>query len=137
MESCKNIQEDHFAKSCSSIISGVISVFLLVLVTVFPMIYHNSYFDILETKYQCYYGSLLVMLAVVLVLGLVMLGVDLKEFKGSHAKTLFGKLKPVSWKDFRMWQLFCSGLPRLFLHFSQIIFMNLSGGTKAVIVVFS
>ena len=99
MESCKNIQEDHFAKSCSSIISGVISIFLLVLVTVFPMIYRNSYFDILETKYQCYYGSLLVMLAVVLVLGLVMLGVDLKEFKGSHAKTLFGKLKPVSWKE--------------------------------------
>ena len=74
MEKHNNIQKDPFADSCASIISGVISVFLLVLVVGLPLYLHNSYFDILEAKYKWYYGSFLAMLAIVLVLSLVMLG---------------------------------------------------------------
>ena len=44
--------QEGFSGTCSSIISGVISFFLLVLVAVFPLIYDNSYFNILETKYK-------------------------------------------------------------------------------------
>lgn len=57
---------DSFASTCSSVISGVISVFLLVAVVAVPLIYDNSYFNILETKYKCFYMSVLVMLAVLL-----------------------------------------------------------------------
>lgn len=90
---------DEFAATCSKIISGTISVFLLILVTVFPLIYHNSYFDILETKYQCYYLTIIGMLVVSLVLAIVMMLVDAKEFKGSHTKALLDRLKPASWKS--------------------------------------
>lgn len=90
---------DSFSDTCASIVNGVISVFLLFVVTVLPLIYHNSYFDILETKYRCFYVSVLVMLAVLLVLGLIMLVIDRKEFQGEHAKQLFGKLKPRNWKQ--------------------------------------
>lgn len=98
MEKHNNIQKDPFADSCASIISGVISVFLLVLVVGLPLYLHNSYFDILEAKYKWYYGSFLAMLAIVLVLSLVMLGIDFKEFGGDHAKELFSALKPANWK---------------------------------------
>lgn len=90
--------QDSFSATCSSIVSGVISFFMLLLVTVFPLIYDNSYFNILETKYKCFYMSILTMMAVLLVLSIVMLIVDLNEFKGEHAKKLFSALAPKNWK---------------------------------------
>lgn len=42
--------EDSFVTTCSSIISGTITFFLFMLVTVFPLIYHRGYADILENK---------------------------------------------------------------------------------------
>ncbi len=89
---------DSFAAICSSIVSGVISFFLLIIVTVFPLIYDNSYFNILETKYKCFYLSILVMLTVLLVLTIVMLVIDLNEFKGEHAVKLISGLAPKNWK---------------------------------------
>lgn len=87
-----------FASTCSSVISGVITVYLLIVLTVLPLIYDNSYFNILETKYKFFYMSTLVMLAVLLVLSLAMLGIDQKEFQGEHTKQLFEKLKPRNWR---------------------------------------
>ncbi len=98
MENNKNIQTDSFADTCRSIISGVISVFLLALVVGLPLYLHDSYFDILQSKYQWYYVSFLLMLAIVLVLSLIMLVIDFKEFGGEHAKALFSTLKPKNWK---------------------------------------
>lgn len=98
MENHRNIETDPFATSCASIISGVISVFLSALVMGLPLYLHNSYFDILEAKYKWYYGSFLLMLAIVLILSLAMLVIDFKEFGGEHAKTLFAALKPANWK---------------------------------------
>lgn len=93
----KNNQND-FSETCSSIISGVISFFIMLLVTVFPLIYHNSYFDILETKYKCYYLCVIGMLAIVLMLAIIMMIIDLIEFRGSHTLELFSRLKPSNWK---------------------------------------
>ena len=90
--------KDDFAETCSDIISGTISVFLLLLVTVFPLIMHDSYFDILETKYQCYYIIILGMLIVVFVLAAIMLMIDQMEHQGKHTVRLFAKLHPRNWK---------------------------------------
>ncbi|MFR5731882.1 MAG: DUF6077 domain-containing protein [Clostridium sp.] len=91
---------DSFAETCSSIISGVISVFLVFAVIAVPLIYDKSYFNILETKYKCFYMSVLVMLTVLLLLGIVMLVIDWKEFQGEHVKKLFASLKPANWKQY-------------------------------------
>lgn len=87
-----------FEKTCGSIISGVISVALVILTVVFPLIYRNSYFDILEVKYQCYYVTVIGMLAVSLVLALVLLFIDAKEYSCSHTRALFAKLALKNWK---------------------------------------
>ena len=94
----KNIREDSFANSCAAVISSVISVFLIALAVGLPLYVHNSYFDILESKFKWYSGSFLLMLGIVLVLGLIMLGIDWKEFQGEHARKLFSGLKPQNWK---------------------------------------
>ncbi len=91
-------KQETFGGTCSSIISGVISFFLLILVTVFPLIYDNSYFNILETKYKCYYLCIIGMLVILLVLSIVMLIIDRMEFKGMHARALISKLAPRNWR---------------------------------------
>lgn len=89
---------DNFPDICSSIISGTITVFLFLLVTVFPLIYHNSYVDILETKYKCFYMIVIGMLAVITILAIIMLIIDKMEFKGIHAAGFFSALMPSNWK---------------------------------------
>lgn len=91
--------EDSFSETCSAIISGVITFFLMLITTVFPLIYHNSYIDILETKYKAYYIPMLAMLGILLVLGLIMMLIDFKECGGDHTKQLFSGLKPKNWKE--------------------------------------
>lgn len=91
--------KDSFSETCSGIISGVISFFLFLLVTVFPLVYHDSYYDILETKYCWYYGLVVGMLAVVVVLSIIMLVIDQMENQGGHAVRLFAKLKPKNWRS--------------------------------------
>lgn len=98
IQSKKTGNSDAFVKTCSNIISGVINVFLLMLVTVFPLIMHDSYVDILETKYQCYYMIVIGMLIVLLILGIIMLVIDQIEYQGKHAIGLFAKLHPQNWK---------------------------------------
>lgn len=95
----ENKQEDHFSKLCGNIISGTISIFLLILVTVFPLILHNSYVDVLKTKYQCYYITILGMLAIILVLVVIMFFVDWKEYHGKHMLRLCTRLHPGNWKS--------------------------------------
>ena len=95
----ENKQEDDFSKLCGNIISGTISIFLLILVTVFPLILHNSYVDVLKTKYQCYYITILGMLAIILVLVVIMFFVDWKEYHGKHMLRLCTRLHPGNWKS--------------------------------------
>lgn len=94
-----NENRDIFAKTCSSIINGVISFFVILLVMLFPLIYHDSYFDILETKYRVYWIFVVAMLVICLVLSLIMLAVDFLENNGIHARTLFSRLLPQNWRE--------------------------------------
>lgn len=93
-----NGSKSDFAEIASSLISGTITVFLSALVTIFPLIYHDSYFDILETKYKCWCVIAIGMIVVVAVLALILLVIDRNEFKGVHAAKLFSALRPENWK---------------------------------------
>lgn len=100
--------KDNFADRCSDIMSGTISVFLLLLVTVFPLILHNSYTDILKTKYQCYYVIAIGMLAVVLVLAIIMLIVDQMRYHGKYRGYFFFKITSRTLEKHMLYGRFCS-----------------------------
>ncbi len=90
--------EESFTGACSSIISAVISVFILALVTVFPLIYHDSYVDILDVKYRCYYLCIIGMMVAVALIAIIMAVIDGKRFGGKHVKEWFASLLPANWK---------------------------------------
>ena len=89
---------DPFAANASSITSGIITTFLVFATVMVSLFYDNSYFNILETKYKCFYLSALMMLGVLLVSGVILFFIDMKEFQGEHVQSLFSSLKPSSWK---------------------------------------
>jgi len=92
-----------FSERCSSVISGIITFFVVILVTVFPLIYHEAYTDILDVKYICYYVCILSMTGIVLLTSLVMAVIDFRKYKGENTKRLLRSLKPENWKNvFRM-----------------------------------
>lgn len=99
MKRKKENRADSFAVSCRSVTSTVISLFLLAVTVGLPLVYDDSYFNILETKFKWFSGSALLMLGVLAVFGLVMLLIDFKEFQGVHAKKLFSGLSPKNWKS--------------------------------------
>ncbi len=90
---------DSFSSTCASIISGVVGIGIFVLVTLFPLVVHDSYFDILETKYICYYMTVLGTLALSLAFALVMMFIDCKEYQGEHTAALLGRLRPGRWRE--------------------------------------
>lgn len=91
--------EDYFAQTCLSIYNGVINVALCLYMLLFPLILHDYYFDILETKYHCFLAISLAMAGVLLLLSLAMSFVDLKEYRGEHVKAVFASLSPKNWKS--------------------------------------
>lgn len=93
-----NGKKDDFSEIASALISGTITVFLLVLAAVFPLVYHDFYFDILETKYKFWCVVTTGMITVVAVLALILFLIDWKEFQGIHAAKLFSAFKPENWK---------------------------------------
>lgn len=96
------VHNDTFAEACSSTINGVISFFIVLIMLVFPLIYNNSYIDILVVKYQFYWGCVVVMLSLCLILSFIMLVIDHKMYKGEYAKKFFSGLLPKNWrKTFR------------------------------------
>ena len=95
----QNRAVDSFSSVCSSIVNGIISVCILILVTVFPLIYDKAYTNIMDVKYMCYYMSVLGMLGLLLVAGLVMLVIDCVKFRGVHTRNLLSAFSPCNWKQ--------------------------------------
>lgn len=90
-------ESSRFVQKCSSVMNDTVSIAVFILVTVFPLILHNSYYDILETKYQCYRFSILALLASLPFLILGMVSIDLKKFQGQHTNNFLSRLHPKNW----------------------------------------
>jgi len=83
----------------AALITGI---FALIVLCVFPLVYHNYYFDIIETKYQFYsvvaIGALVIMAAYGLISGQVM-----RYFESFDVKKLIKGLNVVDWAMLAFW----------------------------------
>ena len=96
-----NTEQDEsrrFVQKCSSVMNDTVSIAIFILITVFPLILHNSYYDILETKYQYYRSSILLLLVSLPFIVLGMVSIDLKKFQGQHTNDFLSRLHPRNWK---------------------------------------
>jgi len=96
-------KNDGFSETCSAIMSRIVTAAITILVTVFPLIYHNAYRDIMDTKYICYCVIIIGMVCMILLLLLVMGGIDCIKYDKIHIKQLLNNLLPTNWKN-----IFCA-----------------------------
>lgn len=93
-------QEDTLTATAGKLYAGIVTVFLLVTLMIFPLFYDNFYFNIMRAKYVFYYMSVLAMLLAFLMTTLIFAFIDQKEYGGSNRKRLLQKLSPVPfWKN--------------------------------------
>lgn len=111
MEEKKNT----LAETAQKVYTGITSAFLCVILGVFPLYYHDYYFDILTAKYKFYWITVLVFLGLCLLAALVFALIDQLEYGGKNRRAFlqqfrFQNLKkqpPVYWALFFFW-LFCA-----------------------------
>lgn len=77
------------AETAKNILSSVIGVFIIIVLSVFPLYYDNYYFNILKAKYTFYFITILVMLGICLVIAIVFCFIDRMEYGGYNTKKFF------------------------------------------------
>lgn len=80
----------------------IMGIFALVVLCVFPLVFHNYYFDILETKYQFYCAAAITMIVVMGVYGLGS-GKMFGALKALNIKALCKSLNFVDWAMLAFW----------------------------------
>lgn len=66
----------------------IASVFTLIIIAVFPLFFRNYYFDILTVKYIFYYGTIISMAVVMLVVSVIFLFLDKSRYDWATIKSL-------------------------------------------------
>ena len=71
----------------------VTEVYVLFLMTVFPLIMHDKYYDISEAKLYAYLYATMAAAAAAFLVGVLALVEEMSQYKGQHLKAFFWKLK--------------------------------------------
>lgn len=79
------------AEVAGKIYSGIIAVFICIILGIFPLYHHDYYFDILTSKYKFYWIIVIALLAVCLLVGLALCFVDRMEYGGVNTKAFLAK----------------------------------------------
>lgn len=85
--------QETFEKKVHKVFAGIVSVYLLLVFGVFPLYFHNFYYDILVTKYQFYWISTVAMLVMVLIAAFIFMVVDHKHFGGVYTRRFFSEFR--------------------------------------------
>lgn len=85
-----------------TVMTRIMSVFAVAVLCVFPIVYDNFYFNILETKYKFYCACVISMLAGMVCYGLYS-GRILKFFKNVNIKDMVKRLNIVDWALLVFW----------------------------------
>ena len=81
-----------------------VCMFTLIIIAVFPLVFRNYYFDILKVKYIFYYGVIILMAVVMLIIAIIFLYIDRSNYNWSGIKSLKEKfsIKAIRKSDWAM-----------------------------------
>lgn len=82
-------------KNANAKITGI---FVILVLAVYPLTFHDRYADILRFKYYCYFITVLILTAAMLVTAIFFLHRDAKWYDGKYAKQLKSSMHPRNWK---------------------------------------
>lgn len=94
----KKASPEQLPMMARQLFSYIIALFLAVTFVVFPLFYHNYYFDLLITKYRFYFISVLLLALVCLAAAFVFWFIDRMEYTGDYSLQF---LRGLSWKNLK------------------------------------
>lgn len=101
-------------ESARLVYAAVTSAFICIILGIFPLYYHDYYFDILTAKYKFYWVAVIAYLAVCLLASLVFAFIDFMECGGEHTRAFFRsfrvsnlKKQPLAYKALFLFWVFC------------------------------
>lgn len=94
----RRAEQNSSLKMYTNINERVTGFFTLVLLVVFPLIYHNYYFDILQTKYSFFYKTVFLLAISLLILAIIWLIFEVNVYEGVAVRTFFMRFHPRNWK---------------------------------------
>lgn len=68
-----------------------VCVFTLIIIAVFPLVFRDYYFDILKVKYIFYYGTIILMAVVMLIIAIIFMCIDRCNYNWGGVKSLKSK----------------------------------------------
>lgn len=86
------------AEVAGNVFAGIMAVFTFAVLVVFPLYYHNYYYDILKAKYKFYWITVVAMAVICLIVALVFMFVDRMEYDGVNTKRFFSHFRLESLK---------------------------------------
>lgn len=66
--------------------------FMLIIFAIFPLIFHDYYFDILKVKYVFYYGTIILMAIVMFTIAIIFVCIDGRNYHWENIKSLKSKI---------------------------------------------
>lgn len=112
--------------------SMIMGIFTLIVLCVFPVVYHDYYFDILETKYQFYCAAAIGMIVLMAGCGL-WTGQMIEYFKKFDLKKIVKSLNITDWSMLAFW--FAHVLSWVFCEWPWEAFWGTSGRYNGVFLV--
>lgn len=101
----KNIKDKGTLLTSWEKVNHIIScITVLMIIVVFPLVFHDYYYDILDVKYIFYYGTIIFMIVAMLIAAIIFLFKDFKYYSAKNCRELRGKfgLKSFGKSDWAM-----------------------------------
>lgn len=88
-------------KRANEIITGF---FIVAILVIFPLVFYDYYFDILDVKYMFYYGSVILLTAVILITAFIYMYIDARDYQWENTRCIFkqSRRKPLRRADWAM-----------------------------------
>ena len=77
-------------KRANEIITGF---FIVAILAIFPLVFYDYYFDILDVKYMFYYGSVILFTVVILITAFIYMYIDARDYQWENSRCIFKQLQ--------------------------------------------
>ena len=64
----------------------IASIYIVAILAIFPLVFHDYYYDILSVKYMFYYGSVIALVVLILITALIYMHVDARDYQWENTR---------------------------------------------------
>ena len=71
----------------------IASIYIVAILAIFPLVFHNYYYDILRVKYMFYYSSVIILFVLILMAALIYMYVDARDYQWENTRYVIKRFR--------------------------------------------